>query len=225
MEAGHPTDQVEPSIAGLQIRSVAVQRMKSTSLCRDASRSDRCGKLNSLIGPPGGEGAKITGLRSFGLLGDPGTVGAGRHAAEVCPPGIQLDEEQHIQPPQPDDVDGDEVTSDDPRLPAGARTPATRCLPGVVPDRARGGAAWYGPPWPIPARQAAGVALDALVAPARVLRGQADDQLLRAVVQRWSAGLAARVRSKRRRPVGGARAAGCQACRRSRANRSWAGRP
>jgi hypothetical protein len=30
------------------------------------------------------------------------------------PPGVQLDEEQHIQPPQPDGVDGEEVTGDDP---------------------------------------------------------------------------------------------------------------
>jgi hypothetical protein len=37
------------------------------------------------------------------------------------------------------------------------------------------------------------LALDALVAPARVLPGQADDQLLYLLVQRWSAGLVVRV--------------------------------
>jgi hypothetical protein len=31
----------------------------------------------------------------------------------VDPAGIQLDEEQHLQPPQPDPVDGEEVTPDD----------------------------------------------------------------------------------------------------------------
>jgi hypothetical protein len=36
--------------------------------------------------------------------------------------------------------------------------------------------------------------LDPLVAPARVLPGQADDQLLHVIVQRWSSGLMVRVR-------------------------------
>jgi hypothetical protein len=31
----------------------------------------------------------------------------------VHPPGVQLDEEQDVQPPQPDGVDGEEVTGDD----------------------------------------------------------------------------------------------------------------
>jgi hypothetical protein len=48
-----------------------------------------------------------------GLLGDPGGVGVGSHASQVHPPGVQLDEEQHVQPPQPDGVDS-EVTGDDP---------------------------------------------------------------------------------------------------------------
>jgi hypothetical protein len=30
------------------------------------------------------------------------------------PPGIQLDEEQHVQPPQPDSLDGEEVAGHDP---------------------------------------------------------------------------------------------------------------
>jgi hypothetical protein len=33
------------------------------------------------------------------LLGDPTAVGVGGHPRQVDPPGIQLDEEQHIQPP------------------------------------------------------------------------------------------------------------------------------
>jgi hypothetical protein len=31
----------------------------------------------------------------------------------VHPPGVQLDEEQDVQLPQPDGVDGEEVTGDD----------------------------------------------------------------------------------------------------------------
>jgi hypothetical protein len=49
-----------------------------------------------------------------GLLGDPQTVGVRSDPSQVDPPGIQLDEEQHVQPPQPDGVDGEEVASDDP---------------------------------------------------------------------------------------------------------------
>ena len=44
-----------------------------------------------------------------GLLGDPGSIGVGRHAGQVDPAGGQFDEEQHIQPPQPDGVDREEV--------------------------------------------------------------------------------------------------------------------
>ena len=53
-------------------------------------------------------------------------------------------------------------------------------------------------------------ALDALVAPARVLSGQADDQLLDVLVQRWPPGRGAG-RSRRRRPGAGASAAASRA--------------
>jgi hypothetical protein len=49
-----------------------------------------------------------------GLLGDPGAVGVGGHAGQVDSAGVQLDEEQHVQPPYPDGVDGEEVAGDDP---------------------------------------------------------------------------------------------------------------
>jgi hypothetical protein len=48
-----------------------------------------------------------------GLLGDPGTIGVGRHAGQVDPAGGQFDKEQHIQPPQPDGVDREEVAGED----------------------------------------------------------------------------------------------------------------
>jgi hypothetical protein len=44
-----------------------------------------------------------------GLLGDPDTVGVGGNAGQVDAPGVQFDEEQHIEPSQPDGVDGEEV--------------------------------------------------------------------------------------------------------------------
>jgi hypothetical protein len=49
-----------------------------------------------------------------GLLGDPLAVRVGGDAGQVHPAGVQFDEEQHIQPPQPDAVDGEEVAGNDP---------------------------------------------------------------------------------------------------------------
>jgi hypothetical protein len=49
-----------------------------------------------------------------GLLGNTSPIRVGGHAGHVDPPGPQLDEEQHIQPPQPHRVDGEEITGDDP---------------------------------------------------------------------------------------------------------------
>jgi hypothetical protein len=129
------------------------------------------------------------------LLGDPGGIGIGGHTAQVDPAGIQLDEEQHIQlqPPQPDGIDGEEITGDDPGC-----LLAQKRLPGCG-----------SPPWrrvqPVAAQRGADrgcrdlhaklleLALDALVAPARVLLGQADDQLLDVVVERRSSLSSARV--------------------------------
>ena len=49
-----------------------------------------------------------------GLLGGPAAVGVGSHPAEMDPSAVELDEEQHIQPPQPDRIDGEEVAGHDP---------------------------------------------------------------------------------------------------------------
>jgi hypothetical protein len=49
----------------------------------------------------------------------------------VDPASFQLDEEQHLQPPQPDGVDGEEITGHDPRgLLAEERLPGCRCRKG-----------------------------------------------------------------------------------------------
>jgi hypothetical protein len=59
------------------------------------------------------------------LLGDPGGVGVGGHSGQVDPPGVQFDEEQHIQPPQRGGVDGEEVARRDSRgLLAEERSPS-----------------------------------------------------------------------------------------------------
>jgi hypothetical protein len=49
-----------------------------------------------------------------GLLGNPAAVGVGSHPGQVHPPGVVFDEEQHIQPPQPEGVDGEEVAGHGP---------------------------------------------------------------------------------------------------------------
>jgi hypothetical protein len=54
------------------------------------------------------------GQQVAGLLGGPGASWVGGHAGQVAPPGADLDEEQHIQPPQPDGVNGEEVAGNDP---------------------------------------------------------------------------------------------------------------
>jgi hypothetical protein len=67
------------------------------------------------------------------LLGDPGTIGVGGHAGQVDPAGGLFDEEQHLQPPQPDGIDGEEVAGDD-----GARLLAQERPPVVVVGRGVG---------------------------------------------------------------------------------------
>ncbi len=42
-----------------------------------------------------------------GLLGDPGAIRVGGHPGQVDPPGVQLDEEQYVQPSQPDRIHGE----------------------------------------------------------------------------------------------------------------------
>jgi hypothetical protein len=118
-----------------------------------------------------------------GLLGDPGTIGVGRHTGQVDPASGQFDEEQHLQPPQPDGVDREEVAGEDAGRLAGAGTPArswSSAAGGIEPMATQRGADRgcrdrYAEPEQL--------ALDALVAPARVLPGQADDQLLQLLVQ------------------------------------------
>ena len=117
----------------------------------------------------------------------------GGDAGQMDPPGLQFDEEQHIQPSQPDRVDGEEVARHDPgSLLAQERPPGRGRSPwgGVEAVAAQGGADHRRRDAHAKVEQ---FALDALVAPARVLPGQADDQLLHLLVQWRPAGLAIRV--------------------------------
>jgi hypothetical protein len=48
------------------------------------------------------------------LLGDPAAIGMGGHPGQVDPAGLQLNEEQHLQPPRRHGLDGEDVARDDP---------------------------------------------------------------------------------------------------------------
>jgi hypothetical protein len=96
--------------------------------------------------------------------------------------GVQLDEEQHVQSPQPDGVDGEEVAGQDPRglltqerLPRRAH-PSRR---GIKPVAAQGGADGGSRDLDTQPEQ---LALDTLVTPARILLSEADDQRLQVLV-------------------------------------------
>ena len=98
-----------------------------------------------------------------------------------------------MQPPQPDGVDGEEVTGHDPgsllpeeRPPGGGGRSRCRVEPVTLSRRADGGCR-------DPNAEVQQFTLDALVAPARVLGGQADDQLLDVLVELWSPLATARV--------------------------------
>jgi hypothetical protein len=124
-----------------------------------------------------------------GLLGDPGAVRVGGHTGQINPPAAQLDEEQHVQPPQPHRVDDEEVTGHDPsgllaeeRPPCGGHPPRRWIQPMSTQHRADGGGG-------DPDAELLEPASDALVAPTRVLPGHTHDQLLDVLVQRWSSGL------------------------------------
>src|SRR4029450_8119497 len=94
------------------------------------------------------------------------------------PPGVVFDEEQHLQPLEPDGIDGEEVARDDPGgLSAQERPPRGACPAWSRPEPVaaqrgsdRGGRN--------PNLQAQQLTLDPLVAPAGILYGEADDQLL-----------------------------------------------
>jgi hypothetical protein len=128
-----------------------------------------------------------------GLLGDPGTVRVGGHPGEMDPSGVQFDEEQHVEPPEPHGVDGEEVAGHDPGgLLAQERPPGAVCTSWrrVEPVAAKRGTDRGGRD---PNSQVQQLSLDPLIAPPGVLLCETDDQLLHLLVQRWPAGLAVRV--------------------------------
>src|SRR6266545_2265068 len=111
------------------------------------------------------------------LLHDPGAVGIGGDAGEIHATPRQLDEEEHVEPAQPERLDREEVTLDHRgRLlaqelsPADARSPRRGFDP-VAVENVPNAACRQGHP------ERDQLALDALVPPARVLRRQTQNQL------------------------------------------------
>jgi hypothetical protein len=90
---------------------------------------------------------------------DPQTVGISGDPGQVDPSAVQLDEEQRVQPLQPDRVDGEEVARNDPGAPAGVGTSATCWRSSAAPAPVRGGAASSGSRSPRRARRGATVLL------------------------------------------------------------------
>ena len=64
-------------------------------------------------------------------------VRVGGHAGQMHPAGVQFDEEQHVQPPQPHRVDGEEVAGNDP-----GGLPPQKHLPVVAARRGAGSRPW-----------------------------------------------------------------------------------
>jgi hypothetical protein len=128
-----------------------------------------------------------------GLLGNPGAVRVGGHPSQVDPQSVQLDEEQDVQPPQPDGVDGEAGRTPGSRRPAGAGTPATSWWCDAGRGRVHDGGGSFGSPMLRPVPRGAAVPLGCAGSPPRVLPGQADDQLLQLLIKWWSSRPAVRV--------------------------------
>src|SRR6266498_2953090 len=111
------------------------------------------------------------------LLADPGRVGIGRDAGHMDTPGVKLDEEEDVEPLQPDGLHSQEVRGDDALClcpqelrPRRAMTPGSRTQPmGPEQPADRGGADADA--------DLAKLTLNPHVTPARVLPGESQDGL------------------------------------------------
>jgi len=128
-----------------------------------------------------------------GLLGHPAGHGAGRDTGEVDPTGVVVDEEQHVETPEQDGVDREEVTGDQtlrlsleelrPRWPR-----PSRCRVDAPTLQDRPDARWGDGD-----AHAGELAMDAPVAPSRILLGQPDDESDGACGNHWPSRAAMRV--------------------------------
>jgi hypothetical protein len=118
------------------------------------------------------------------LLGDPALARIRNHTTKVPAAAAQLDEEQHVQPAQPDGVDGQEVADDD-RRGLRARNASSSAPPAATPARSCAGAE---SPRRCSARarsRADQLALDASIAPGRVLNARAAARARRCRCPFW----------------------------------------
>jgi len=130
----------------------------------------------------------LVGCEVPGLLCRPPRVRVRHDSGEMNTPQTQLDEEQHLQPAQPDRIDGKEAAGQ-------------CCAPGRAGTRAprRPVASWRGPEACVPEDRAdrrradvntelVSLALDAHAAPARVLSRQTQHKITHRRVDAGSAG-------------------------------------
>ncbi|WSG44009.1 hypothetical protein OHA72_10900 [Dactylosporangium sp. NBC_01737] len=124
-----------------------------------------------------------------GLLGGPGGGRVRGDAEDVHPPRADLHDKQHVQPPQCDGVDVEEVGRQQPgrlgpqeRPPTGVDLTRGRPDPGTGEDAANGAGA-------DPVTEPDELNLDPSMPPSRVLPGQPQDQVTDVVADPWSSRL------------------------------------
>jgi hypothetical protein len=114
-----------------------------------------------------------------GLAGRPARRWVGGDASQLYAPGLQLNEEQHVQPLQEHGVHGQGSRRPGCPLPAGVGTTAKSGM--RRPDAALAGGRWRAGPGDgacgDPAAKPQQLPADALVAPPRVLAGQPHDRV------------------------------------------------
>jgi hypothetical protein len=118
------------------------------------------------------------GQQIAGLLGNPQAGRMTGDAGKVHPPAAELDDKQHLHPPQEDRVDREAGRRPRSRQPAGAGTTASSSGHAAAPGQCRGRVAPAGSRGRHPNAKAQQLAVDPLVAPPRIVAGKPHDQLL-----------------------------------------------
>jgi hypothetical protein len=129
--AGRASSALRPEhvVEGAREPRVAVAQDKRSRRSRSPSTTQQ------VAGPPG----------------DSTAVGVGGHPGQMDPAGVQFNEQQHLQPPQPDRVDGEAGRRPRSRPSAGAGMLARSWPSAVAPGPVHDGQGWCGLRWPRPA--------------------------------------------------------------------------
>jgi len=123
-----------------------------------------------------------------GLLGHPGLRRVGRAADEVHVSAAQFNEEDDVQSLEPDGLHAEEVNGQHRAAVRAQELAPTHAAPRAngseagVPEPGPHGGCRHGEPKPLQ------LANDSLIAPARILPGQPQDQFAEFRVERWATG-------------------------------------